>query len=83
MAEEQARDAVANFMTVTGCEDTIARFYLEASGWNLEMAVAQFLEEGAASSSTGLKQLESPQASTSRQEAEKECVAASMLWRSQ
>lgn len=76
MAGEQARDAVANFMTVTGCEDTIARFYLEASGWNLEMAVAQFLEEGAASSSTGLKHLESPQASASRHEPENEYAVA-------
>lgn len=45
-------DLVANVMAVTGCEDSVARFHLEASGWNVEVAVAQLLDSGQPTSSS-------------------------------
>ncbi|KAJ8614262.1 hypothetical protein CTAYLR_001125 [Chrysophaeum taylorii] len=44
-------EKVINFMAVTGCEEEAARFHLEAHGWQLDLAVAQFLDGGGASSS--------------------------------
>eukprot|EP00635_Sarcinochrysidales_sp_CCMP3193_P005391 CAMPEP_0118906340 /NCGR_PEP_ID=MMETSP1166-20130328/10074_1 /TAXON_ID=1104430 /ORGANISM="Chrysoreinhardia sp, Strain CCMP3193" /LENGTH=450 /DNA_ID=CAMNT_0006845645 /DNA_START=43 /DNA_END=1395 /DNA_ORIENTATION=+ len=38
--------AVAQFMSVTGASDAEARFHLEASGWNVDVAVTQYLDGG-------------------------------------
>jgi len=52
MAEQET--ALASFMGVTGASEAEARFLLEASGWNLNSAVAQFLDGGGATSGPSL-----------------------------
>lgn len=40
-------DSVREFRAVTDVDDDRARFFLESSGWNLQLALASFFEDGA------------------------------------
>ncbi|KAM8947505.1 NSFL1 cofactor p47 [Pelodytes ibericus] len=42
----QQEEAVREFVLVTGSEEERARFYLESGGWDLQLALASFYEEG-------------------------------------
>nr|KAF6267310.1 NSFL1 cofactor [Myotis myotis] len=44
MAERQ--EALREFVAVTGTEDDRARFFLESAGWDLQIALASFYEDG-------------------------------------
>ncbi|XP_029467185.1 NSFL1 cofactor p47 isoform X2 [Rhinatrema bivittatum] len=44
MAEPQ--DALREFVAVTGVEEERARFFLESAGWDLQLALASFYEDG-------------------------------------
>lgn len=43
----QQEEAVREFMSVTGSEDERARFFLECARWDLQLALANFYEDGA------------------------------------
>uniref|UniRef100_A0ABK0LNI0 NSFL1 cofactor p47 n=2 Tax=cellular organisms TaxID=131567 RepID=A0ABK0LNI0_RAT len=45
MAEER-QDALREFVAVTGAEEDRARFFLESAGWDLQIALASFYEDG-------------------------------------
>ncbi|EDL05910.1 mCG13192, isoform CRA_a, partial [Mus musculus] len=45
MAEER-QDALREFVAVTGTEEDRARFFLESAGWDLQIALASFYEDG-------------------------------------
>ncbi|XP_075419986.1 NSFL1 cofactor p47 isoform X2 [Tenrec ecaudatus] len=45
MAAER-QDALREFVAVTGAEEDRARFYLESAGWDLQIALASFYEDG-------------------------------------
>ncbi|XP_064429079.1 NSFL1 cofactor p47 isoform X1 [Mirounga angustirostris] len=45
MAAER-QDAVREFVAVTGAEEDRARFFLESAGWDLQIALASFYEDG-------------------------------------
>ncbi|XP_006881457.1 PREDICTED: NSFL1 cofactor p47 isoform X3 [Elephantulus edwardii] len=45
MAAER-QDALREFVAVTGTEEDRARFYLESAGWDLQIALASFYEDG-------------------------------------
>ena len=47
MADERQSEAIANFMSIAGCDKEFAMSFLEANAWSLEMAVSNFLEPGA------------------------------------
>ncbi|XP_028309706.1 NSFL1 cofactor p47 [Gouania willdenowi] len=40
-------ESVREFVAVTDVEDERARFFLESAGWNLQLALASFFEDGA------------------------------------
>ncbi|KAF7210412.1 NSFL1 cofactor p47 isoform X2 [Nothobranchius furzeri] len=40
-------ESVREFVAVTGVEEERARFFLESAGWNLQLALASFFEDGA------------------------------------
>uniref|UniRef100_A0A8C8R6F7 NSFL1 cofactor p47 n=1 Tax=Pelusios castaneus TaxID=367368 RepID=A0A8C8R6F7_9SAUR len=44
MAERQ--EALREFVAVTGAEEERARFFLESAGWDLQIALASFYEDG-------------------------------------
>ncbi|KAK7807466.1 hypothetical protein U0070_025098 [Myodes glareolus] len=45
MAAER-QDALREFVAVTGAEEDRARFFLESAGWDLQIALASFYEDG-------------------------------------
>lgn len=45
MASER-QDALREFVAVTGAEEDRARFFLESAGWDLQIALASFYEDG-------------------------------------
>ncbi|XP_040837639.1 NSFL1 cofactor p47 isoform X3 [Ochotona curzoniae] len=45
MAAER-EDALREFVAVTGAEEDRARFFLESAGWDLQIALASFYEDG-------------------------------------
>lgn len=45
MAEER-QDSLREFVAVTGAEEDRARFFLESAGWDLQIALASFYEDG-------------------------------------
>ncbi|KAG3262985.1 NSFL1 cofactor, transcript variant X3 [Ictidomys tridecemlineatus] len=45
MAAER-QDALREFVAVTGTEEDRARFFLESAGWDLQIALASFYEDG-------------------------------------
>ncbi|XP_045301016.1 NSFL1 cofactor p47 isoform X1 [Leopardus geoffroyi] len=45
MATER-QDALREFVAVTGAEEDRARFFLESAGWDLQIALASFYEDG-------------------------------------
>ncbi|KAL1787064.1 NSFL1 cofactor p47 isoform X2 [Sigmodon hispidus] len=45
MAAER-QDALREFVAVTGAEEDRARFFLESAGWDLQIALANFYEDG-------------------------------------
>ncbi|XP_062871741.1 NSFL1 cofactor p47 [Trichomycterus rosablanca] len=57
MAERD--DSVREFVTVTGVEEERARFFLESAGWDLQLALASFFEDGADDDIITLPQQES------------------------
>ncbi|XP_063315568.1 NSFL1 cofactor p47 [Pelobates fuscus] len=42
----QQEEAVREFMLVTGSEEERARFFMESAGWDLQLALASFYEDG-------------------------------------
>ncbi|XP_075701216.1 NSFL1 cofactor p47 [Rhinoderma darwinii] len=42
----QQEEAVREFVLVTGSEEERARFFLESAGWDLQLALASFYEDG-------------------------------------
>ncbi|KAI8783953.1 NSFL1 cofactor p47 [Biomphalaria glabrata] len=44
MADEDRESLVQQFISVTGVETNRAKFYLESSAWNLELAMSSFFE---------------------------------------
>lgn len=46
-------EATTSFMSLAGCDAEFARSFLEASGWNLELAVASLYGDGATGSGLG------------------------------
>ncbi|NP_001080187.1 NSFL1 (p97) cofactor (p47) L homeolog [Xenopus laevis] len=42
----QPEEAVHEFVLVTGAEEERARFFLESAGWDLQLALASFYEDG-------------------------------------
>uniref|UniRef100_W5MG07 NSFL1 cofactor p47 n=2 Tax=Lepisosteus oculatus TaxID=7918 RepID=W5MG07_LEPOC len=63
-------DSVREFVTVTGVEEERARFFLESAGWDLQLALASFFEDGADDDIVTLPQPEG--SSTSRSTAPSE-----------
>lgn len=43
---EERQDALREFVAVTGTEEDRARFFLESAGWDLQIALASFYEDG-------------------------------------
>uniref|UniRef100_A0A8B9MU93 NSFL1 cofactor p47 n=1 Tax=Accipiter nisus TaxID=211598 RepID=A0A8B9MU93_9AVES len=39
-------EALREFVAVTGVEEERARFFLESAGWDLQIALASFYEDG-------------------------------------
>ncbi|XP_077109132.1 NSFL1 cofactor p47 [Ranitomeya variabilis] len=60
----QQEEAVREFVLVTGSEEERARFFLESAGWDLQLALASFYEDGGDDDIVTLPQ--PPQGSTSR-----------------
>ncbi|XP_073436896.1 NSFL1 cofactor p47 [Dendrobates tinctorius] len=60
----QQEEAVGEFVSVTGSEEERARFFLESAGWDLQLALASFYEDGGDDDIVTLPQ--PPQGSTSR-----------------
>lgn len=46
MADNSQREKIEQFTNLTGVDADRAKFYLESSGWNIELAVASFYEHG-------------------------------------
>ncbi|XP_048779746.2 NSFL1 cofactor p47-like isoform X1 [Ostrea edulis] len=46
MADNSQREKIEQFTNLTGIDADRAKFYLESSGWNIELAVASFYEHG-------------------------------------
>ncbi|XP_072270415.1 NSFL1 cofactor p47 [Pyxicephalus adspersus] len=44
--EARQEEAVREFVLVTGSEEERARFFLESAGWDLQLALASFYEDG-------------------------------------
>ncbi|XP_045175339.2 NSFL1 cofactor p47-like [Mercenaria mercenaria] len=44
MADKAKQDMIENFIKITGVDQDRARFYLESSAWNLELAMGSFYE---------------------------------------
>ncbi|XP_040187774.1 NSFL1 cofactor p47 [Rana temporaria] len=62
--EARQEEAVREFVLVTGSEEERARFFLESAGWDLQLALASFYEDGADDDIVTLPQ--PPSGSTSR-----------------
>ncbi|KAM4691547.1 NSFL1 cofactor p47 [Rhinophrynus dorsalis] len=62
--EAQQQEAVREFVLVTGAEEERARFFLESAGWDLQLALASFYEDGGDEDIVTLPQ--PPPGSTSR-----------------
>ncbi|XP_069607147.1 NSFL1 cofactor p47 [Ranitomeya imitator] len=60
----QQEEAVREFVLVTGSEEERARFFLESAGWDLQLALASFYEDGGDDDIVTLPQ--PPQGPTSR-----------------
>ncbi|XP_053556769.1 NSFL1 cofactor p47 [Bombina bombina] len=60
----QQEEAVREFVAVTGSEEERARFFLESAGWDLQLALASFYEDGGDDDIVTLPQ--PPQGSVSR-----------------
>ncbi|KAG8567192.1 hypothetical protein GDO81_013530 [Engystomops pustulosus] len=63
MASQQ-EEAVREFVLVTGSEEERARFFMESAGWDLQLALANFYEDGGDDDIVTLPQ--PPPGSTSR-----------------
>ncbi|KAM5135900.1 NSFL1 cofactor p47 [Mantella aurantiaca] len=62
--EARQEEAVREFVLVTGSEEERARFFLESAGWDLQLALASFYEDGGDDDIVTLPQ--PPSGSTSR-----------------
>ncbi|XP_053309394.1 NSFL1 cofactor p47 [Spea bombifrons] len=60
----QQQESVRQFVLVTGSEEERARFFLESAGWDLQLALASFYEDGGDDDIVTLPQ--PPSGSTSR-----------------